>query len=468
MNNVNQNKKRTLIIGAGEASELLIPYFQTHKGNSLISIGILDDREDFLELLGVPILGKLRDLEKVVREYLIEHIIFAIPSLQKNIKIDILEMCAQIGVQTEIMPDIAAIVSGEGSIQTMQKLEYADLLGREEAQLDYGALALEFHKKRVLITGAGGSIGGELVRQLAKCEPAEILLLGHGENSIFNIHQEMRMITQIPLVPLIADIQDKGRLQTIFDNYKPDIVYHAAAHKHVPMMEYNIGEAIKNNIIGTQNLVDISAQYGVERFVMISTDKTVEPTSVMGASKKVAEWIVQSKNNDDKTGVYSVVRFGNVLGSRGSAIPLFWKQIKMNKPVTITHPDMERYFMTIPEASQLVIEASVLAKGGEIFVLKMGKPQKIVNIVQKLAILAGKKHDNVQVKFIGIRDGEKIKEELFEVSEFTTGNNSLNKFYCGTVNIPKAISDIKDWQKYFSQITESDLRIQLFDLINKE
>ncbi|MBC1435070.1 polysaccharide biosynthesis protein [Listeria rocourtiae] len=466
MNNINQNKKRTLIIGAGEASELLIPYFRTHKGNSLISIGLLDDREDIQDRLGVPILGKLRDIKEVVREYVIEHIIFAIPSLQKNIKIDMLEMCAQTGVQTEIMPDIAAIVSGEGSIQTMQKLDYADLLGREEAQLDYGALTPKFREKRVLITGAGGSIGGELVRQLAKCEPAEILLLGHGENSIFNIHQEMCMKTQIPLVPLIADIQDRERLQAIFNNYKPDIVYHAAAHKHVPMMEDNIGEAIKNNIIGTQNLVDMSVQCGVERFVMISTDKTVDPTSVMGASKKIAEWVVQSKNNDRNAGIYSVVRFGNVLGSRGSAIPLFWKQIKMNQPVTITHPDMERYFMTIPEASQLVIEASVLAKGGEIFVLKMGEPQKIVDIVHKLAILAGKKRSTVQIKFIGIRDGEKIKEELFEASEFTTGKNHLNKFYCGEVSIPQAILNIKNWQKHFNQVTESDLRVQLFDLIN--
>ncbi|MBC1501869.1 polysaccharide biosynthesis protein [Listeria weihenstephanensis] len=465
---MSQYEKRTLLLGAGEASQLLIPYFHTNKTRNLKLIGLLDDRMDIQYVEGLPILGGLKDIGQIVTDYAVEYLVLAIPSLKGHKKIEVLEACSKAGVQTEIMPDIGAIIRGEGSIQAMEKLDYKDLLDREEATLDYDKLKIDFFQKKVLITGAGGSIGSEIVRQLIRCEPAEILLVGHGENSIFNILQEMTRLTEIPLIPIIADIQDKHRLEEVFEDYRPDIVYHAAAHKHVPMMEVNIREAVKNNIMGTKNLVDVSEYYDVERFIMISTDKSVEPTSVMGATKKIAEWIVQAKNDRPNVGVYSVVRFGNVLGSRGSAIPLFWEQIKSDQTITITHPDMERYFMTIPEASQLVIEAGMLAMGGEVFILKMGDSQKIVDIVYKLAVLAGKRKEQLDIQFIGLRDGEKIREELFEIEEIETASDTFMKFYCGQSKVPNRIYEIEDWNQFFAWKSEKDIRKELLQIASEK
>ncbi|WP_163655540.1 nucleoside-diphosphate sugar epimerase/dehydratase [Listeria sp. PSOL-1] len=468
MKEIKQKKKRTLLIGAGEAGELALSFLQIHHADTLQLIGVVDDRKKTLVNFGLPLLGNVKDIEKIVKSQSIEHLIVAIPSLKGSAKIAVLEACAKTGVSTEIMPDLAAIIRGEGTIQAMQKLDYVDLLDREEGKLNYEEMKPSFKQKRVLITGAGGSIGSEIVRQAARCEPQEIILVGHGENSIFTIHHEMSLHSDVKVTPIIADIQDKDRIQEIFAKYTPDIVYHAAAHKHVPMMELNVREAVKNNIIGTKNLVDISERYCIERFIMISTDKSVEPTSVMGATKKMAEWIVQAKNNNKHAGIYSVVRFGNVLGSRGSAIPLFWEQIKTGQPVTITHPDMERYFMTIAEASQLVIEASMLAVGGEVFILKMGNAQKIIDIVRKLGVLAGKKEEQLDIRFIGLRDGEKMSEALFETEELDTADTHFTKYYCGKAQIPQKIYEIEDWHLFFSKKNEEDIRKILLALTNSQ
>lgn len=463
---VNRYGQKMLIIGAGKAAQLLACYFKLQGKQNLNLVGFLDDRKDIKEIEGLPILGPLKDIEEVIYQYQIEQVMFAIPSLHGDAKIKVLEACSRTGISAEIIPDISSVIYGGEHFKSLDKLDYRDLLNREEVTLDYEKLKPDFFLKRVLITGAGGSIGSELVRQVIKCEPAEIILLGHGENSIFNIHQEIIKKSSIPIIPIIADIRDKQRLQEVFTLYSPDIVYHAAAHKHVPMMEANVYEAVKNNITGTKNLVDVSGTSCVERFIMISTDKSVDPTSVMGATKKIAEGIVHAKNNETTAGIYSVVRFGNVLGSRGSAIPLFWKQIKANRTVTITHPDMERYFMTIPEASQLVIEAGILAKGKEVFVLKMGEPQKITEIVHKLAILAGKNKNQLNVQFIGLRNGEKIREELFEEDEIVKGYTNHKKFYCCRAKIPKCVNKIENWDNYFKFKSNDEIRNELLEIAN--
>ncbi|WP_052165037.1 nucleoside-diphosphate sugar epimerase/dehydratase [Listeria sp. SHR_NRA_18] len=467
MNRTDKIRKRTLIIGAGEAGKLLIQYLQMNVSCNFEVIGILDDHVNEKAVLGIPFVGTLQSIGPVVQEKQIEHIILAIPSLKPREKIAVLNRCSETGIQTEIMPDIEAIIRGEGSMAAIQNIDYADLLDRDEAQQDYHKLTPRFAGKTVLITGAGGSIGSEVVRQVAKCMPKTIILLGHGENSIYNIHREMAEKIDSTLIPIIADVQDKERLSEVFSKYQPEIIYHAAAHKHVPMMELNVREAVKNNIIGTKNLVDVSHENGVELFIMISTDKSVEPTSVMGATKKLAEWIVQMKNEEEGSGIYSIVRFGNVLGSRGSAIPLFWEQIKSGKTVTITHPDMERYFMTISEASQLVIEAGTVAKGGEVFILKMGTPQKIIEIVNKLIILAGKKKEQIEMKFIGLRDGEKIKEELFEMEEIAESEDGFAKFYCGKSRAPRKMKNIEKWIHLFESMNEDELRQALLKFANE-
>lgn len=459
------DNKRTLILGGGEAAKLFIQHEKLYPKKGYFFIGFLDDCQDKSSIYGIPLLGYLNDVKEVVQRHKIEHIILAIPSLSKIKKIELLDICVELGINTEIIPDIGSIIRGEGSIQAAQKLNYADLLNREEMNINYTNLQPMFIGKTVLITGAGGSIGAELSRQVVECEPAVVLLVGHGENSIFNIFQELKMKKSKPtLIPVIADIQDYDRLREVFSLYKPDIVYHAAAHKHVPLMESNVKEAIKNNIIGTKNLVDISEQFDIERFIMISTDKAVDPTSVMGATKRIAEWIVQSRNSDYKRSIYSVVRFGNVLGSRGSAIPIFWEQIKAGRTVTVTHPEMERYFMTISEASQLVIEAGMAAEGGEVFILKMGKPQKIVDIVQKLIVLAGKSKEQINIRFIGIREGEKVKEELFGKKEQRHIQDKFAKFHCSRIEVPSFIKGVNDWNEIFNSEAETCIKDKLLKI----
>lgn len=316
------------------------------------------------------------------------------------------------------MPRIEDIMVGNLSVNQFRDVQVEDLLGREPVQLDMDSISKKITDKVVLVTGAGGSIGSEVARQICKFSPSKILLLGHGENSIYQIDMELKKAYEqtIEIVPIIADIQDRDRIFEIMDIHQPDVVYHAAAHKHVPLMEFNPKEAVKNNILGTRNVAEAADTFSVGTFVMISSDKAVNPTNVMGSTKRIAEMIVQQLDRQSET-KFVAVRFGNVLGSRGSVIPLFKKQIQQGGPVTVTHPDMTRYFMTIPEASRLVLQAGSLAKGGEIFVLDMGQPVKIVDLAKNLIQLSGYNIEDIGIRYTGIRPGEKMYEELLGEKE---------------------------------------------------
>ncbi|GEQ04214.1 hypothetical protein SGA02_00420 [Staphylococcus gallinarum] len=363
--------------------------------------------------------GYIKDVPHLVNKYKIKKIIIAIPTLSSGRMKEINDICNIEGVEIFKMPNIDDVLSGALEVNQLKKVKIEDLLGREPVELDMAMISRQLTNQTILVTGAGGSIGSEICRQVCKFNPKRIILLGHGENSIYLIHQELtkKYKDQIDIVPVIADIQNKQRMLEVMQEHKPYAVYHAAAHKHVPLMEYNPKEAIRNNILGTKNTAESAREANVNKFVMISTDKAVNPPNVMGATKRVAEMIIQSLNDESSKTSFVAVRFGNVLGSRGSVIPLFKKQIEAGGPVTVTHPDMTRYFMTIPEASRLVLQAGALAKGGEIFVLDMGEPVKIVDLAKNLIHLSGKKEEDIGIEFSGVRPGEKLFEELLNEDE---------------------------------------------------
>lgn len=338
------------------------------------------------------------------------------------------------GVELLKMPNIEDVMSGELEVNQLKKVEVEDLLGRDPVELDMDMISNELTNKTILVTGAGGSIGSEICRQVCNFYPERIILLGHGENSIYLINRELRnrFGKNVDIVPIIADVQNRARMFEIMEMYKPYAVYHAAAHKHVPLMEDNPEEAVRNNILGTKNTAEDAKNAEVKKFVMISTDKAVNPPNVMGASKRIAEMIIQSLNDETHRTNFVAVRFGNVLGSRGSVIPLFKSQIEEGGPVTVTHPEMTRYFMTIPEASRLVLQAGALAEGGEVFVLDMGEPVKIVDLARNLIKLSGKKEDDIRITYTGIRPGEKMFEELMNKDEVHP-EQVFEKIYRGKV-----------------------------------
>ncbi|HHC9729047.1 TPA: polysaccharide biosynthesis protein [Staphylococcus aureus] len=338
------------------------------------------------------------------------------------------------GVELLKMPNIEDVMSGELEVNQLKKVEVEDLLGRDPVELDMDMISNELTNKTILVTGAGGSIGSEICRQVCNFYPERIILLGHGENSIYLINRELRnrFGKNVDIVPIIADVQNRARMFEIMEMYKPYAVYHAAAHKHVPLMEDNPEEAVRNNILGTKNTAEAAKNAEVKKFVMISTDKAVNPPNVMGASKRIAEMIIQSLNDETHRTNFVAVRFGNVLGSRGSVIPLFKSQIEAGGPVTVTHPEMTRYFMTIPEASRLVLQAGALAEGGEVFVLDMGEPVKIVDLARNLIKLSGKKEDDIRITYTGIRPGEKMFEELMNKDEIHP-EQVFEKIYRGKV-----------------------------------
>ncbi|MRH42685.1 NAD-dependent epimerase/dehydratase family protein [Aquibacillus halophilus] len=418
--NNSKNQKRTLIVGAGAAGTMVAR--QLLKNNDgLLPIAFVDDnfKKHHLDIMGIPVLGSVSRIEDVVKDYAIENIIISIPSLSKKELNDIFRECAKTKAKTKILPMLEDLVTGKVSVNQFRDVQVEDLLGRDQVDMDIQAISEYVTEKVVLVTGAGGSIGSEIARQISEFNPKTLILLGHGENSIYSIEMELRVTfkhSPIEFITEIADLQDANKMSDVFGYHKPDVVYHAAAHKHVPLMERNPEEAVKNNIIGTRNAAKAADWHGVKTFVMISTDKAVNPTSVMGATKKLAEMVVQGMDKHSKT-KFVAVRFGNVLGSRGSVIPLFKKQIETGGPVTVTHPDMVRYFMTIPEASRLVIQAGTLAKGGEVFVLDMGEPVKIVDLASNLIKLSGYSTDEIGIEFTGIRPGEKLFEELLKADE---------------------------------------------------
>jgi FlaA1/EpsC-like NDP-sugar epimerase len=423
---------RALIIGAGDAGIMVVKELK-HTKSEIYPVAFIDDnmQKQNLELMGVPVVGNRSDISKVVENYNIQDIIIALPSATRTEIADILELCKRTGARIKMIPRMNDLINGKISINMIRNVSVEDLLGRDPVQVDLKEISDYLSNHVVLVTGAGGSIGSELSRQIAGFKPKQLLLLGHGENSIYDIELELRKkYPHLKLEPLIADIQDKDRLIEIFDLYRPHVVFHAAAHKHVPMMERNPIEAIKNNILGTKNVADCAHEFDAERFVMISTDKAVNPTNVMGATKRIAEMIVQSMDQKSNTR-YAAVRFGNVLGSRGSVIPIFKRQIEEGGPVTVTHPDMVRYFMTIPEAVQLVIQTGALSQGGDVFILDMGKPVKIADLARDLIRLSGlEPNKDIKIEFTGIRPGEKLFEEIL-TSEEGTAATKHDRIYVG-------------------------------------
>lgn len=424
---------RVMIVGAGKAGTMIARQVLQNPESGMKPVLFVDDNRSKtgLEIYGVKVASGTMDIPKLVKEYDIEKIVIAIPSLSKQNMVSLSKRCIETGVKTMTIPRIEDLMTGKVSVTDMRDVKIEDLLGREEVELDLKAIEEKLANKTILITGAGGSIGSEICRQVSKFKPKSIILIGHGENSIYNIDMELRKNVDVhtKIIPIIADIKDRMSIFGIVSEFKPDVIYHAAAYKHVPLMEGNPKEAVKNNIFGTKNIAEAADAYDVTYFVMVSTDKAVNPTNVMGASKRFAEIIVQNLAKESKT-KFAAVRFGNVLGSRGSVVPLFREQIKEGGPITVTDPEMTRYFMTIPEASQLVIQAGTLAMKGEVFVLDMGEPVKIIDLAKNLIKLSGYSEDEIEIVFSGIRPGEKLFEELLNEDEIQN-NQIFPKIYVG-------------------------------------
>lgn len=409
--------RRVLIVGAGDAGALVVREMQKNLQLRLKPICFLDDNLDKQrrQIHGVPVVGTIHDLSRAVITRRIQEVIIAIPSAPGRVVRQVTEVCRARGIPFRTMPGIYELLGGKVNVSRLREVTVTDLLRREPANIDDSAVGVSLSGKRVLVTGAGGSIGCELCRQISRWQPASLMLLGHGENSIFETLLEIGdNFPSLAVVPIIADIRDYERLNQVFEQQRPQVVFHTAAHKHVPLMEVNIEDAVSNNVLGTRNVVDISLEHGVERMVMISTDKAIRPSSVYGATKRIAELLVLDAAH--RSGMpYTVVRFGNVLGSRGSVIPKFKSQIARGGPVTITHPDMKRYFMTIPEAVHLVLQASAMGEGGEVFVLNMGEQIRILDLAEDLVRLSGLEPGrDIEFVFTGIRPGEKLSEELWD------------------------------------------------------
>lgn len=409
--------RHALVIGAGDAGALVVREMQRNRLANLLPAGLVDDdpsKQD-QQIHGVPVLGPLEALPELISAHKIEEVIFAIPSAPGQTVRKVAETCRLKNIPFRTMPSIHELIDGKVSVNRLREVEITDLLRRSPVHIDNELVGTSLKGRRVLVTGAGGSIGRELCRQVARWEPAELILLGHGENSIYETLIELEpSFATLAVHPVIADIRDQERLQMVFAQHQPQVVFHAAAHKHVPLMQFNIEEAVTNNVLGTRNVIEAALAHEVERLVMISTDKAISPTSVYGATKRIGEMLILDAAR--KTGrSFSVVRFGNVLGSRGSVVLLFKRQIAAGGPVTVTHPDMERYFMTIPEAVHLVLQASAMGQGGEVFVLNMGEQIHILELVEDLIRLSGlEPGKDIEIVFTGIRPGEKLREALWD------------------------------------------------------
>lgn len=413
----NHRAKRVLIVGAGSAGTLVVRELQRNPQVGLNPVCFLDDDRSKIkkQIHGIPVDGPLGELARVVRTHHVEEVIIAIPSAPGRVVRRVMEVCMKINLPFRTMPGLYELLGGRVNVSRLREVDITDLLRRQPAKIDTELVGLSLSGKRVLITGAGGSIGLELCRQVARWGPSGLVLLGHGENSIFEALLELRnTFPSLPMHAVIADIRDTNRIYNVFEKHRPEVVFHAAAHKHVTLMEGNIEESVTNNILGTRNVLEMAINFDAERLVMISSDKAVRPTSVMGATKRIAEMLVIDAAH--RTGrAFSVVRFGNVLGSRGSIVPIFKRQIAQGGPITITHPEMQRFFMTIPEAVHLVLQAAAMGTGGEMFILNMGEQVKILELAEDLIRLSGLEPGrDVEITFTGIRPGEKLREELWD------------------------------------------------------
>jgi FlaA1/EpsC-like NDP-sugar epimerase len=460
--------KRTLIIGAGSTGRMLLQQLKDHPTTDLKPVAFLDDNENVqhLQVGGVPVAGSIGDLPKAVKRFNIDHVVIAIPSLNRHRLDEIVTEAKKVCKNVQILPMIGDLASGKVSVSSIRDVSIEDLLGREPVELDIKGIAEKIADRTVLITGAGGSIGSELCRQLCLFKPERIILLGHGENSIYSIEMELRSKyrDEIEFVTEIADVQDREKMFEILYRYRPSFVFHAAAHKHVPLMERNPEAAVKNNVFGTKNVAEASDAAGVSTFVLVSTDKAVNPTSVMGSTKRVAEIVIQNLARYSKTR-FVAVRFGNVLGSRGSVVPLFKKQIAAGGPVTVTHPDMTRYFMTIPEAARLVIQAGALARGGEIFVLDMGESVKIIDLAKNLIKLSGFTEDEIKIEYTGMRPGEKLYEEILNEDEIYP-KKVFPKIYIGKATLENADETLKEITAHLDD--KEGLRKTLLEIANRK
>ncbi len=412
--------KRFLIVGAGNAGEALIREIQRMPVVQYEVIGLIDDdpAKQGTHIHGIPVIGTVANLPQICGQHKIDEIAIAMPSASRKQLRRVIQVCEGTKIRFRTVPSITDIASGKLRVSQIRDVDINDLLGREEVQIELDSIEAFVRDKVILVTGAGGSIGSEMCRQLCHFKPKLLLLVEQAENPLFYIERELQKdFTSVHIEPVICNITDKTHVEQIFAKYKPQVVIHAAAHKHVPLMELNPAQAIKNNVTGTQIVADAAEKYGTLNFVMISTDKAVNPTSVMGSSKRIAEMYIQDLSRTSKTN-FVTVRFGNVLGSEGSVVPIFKKQIAEGGPVTVTHPEMKRYFMTIPEASKLVLQAATMGKGGEIFVLEMGEPVKIVDLARELITLSGfSPEEDIEIKFTIPRPGEKLFEELSIVGE---------------------------------------------------
>lgn len=413
---VNQSSKRILIVGAGDAGAMLVREIQNNPSLGLEAAAFVDDDpgKNKKMLLGLPVKGGRDSIPELVKELEINEIIIAMPSISNTIKKEIIDICKKTPASLKILPDIYHSSNGTSIVNQLRNVQMEDLLGREPVKTDLAQISGYLYNKTVLVTGGGGSIGSELCRQVMRFNPRCLIIVDNCENNLFDI--EMEMLSLKPAADMVielVDIRNRRKLEATFQKHRPQVIFHAAAYKHVPMMERNPEEALHNNVIGTRNVAEMADKYGAETFILISTDKAVNPSSVMGASKRIAELVTKDINRTSPT-KFAAVRFGNVLGSRGSVIPTFMKQIQKGGPVTVTHPDMTRFFMTIPEAVELVIQAGALAQGGETFVLDMGEPVKIADLARDLIKLSGYEPDrDIQISYTGVRPGEKLYEELF-------------------------------------------------------
>lgn len=454
-------RENLLIVGAGDAGAMLARELEQNDAATISIVGFVDDDEKKQKgrLAGFPILGTIRELPAVVRKHKVDTIVIAIPSADGDVIRQIDRQCRKTGANVRIMPGIYEMISGEAGMGELREIRLEDLLRRDPIQLDFDQITGYIAGKTVLITGAGGSIGSELSRQISRVGAKEIILLGRGENSIYEIHQELRRkFPDQTYHTVIANITDRERMERIFKRFQPQVVFHAAAHKHVPLMEIQPEEAVKNNVFGTKNVAELADENQAEIFVLISTDKAVNPTSVMGATKRTAELVLQEINQHSKT-KFVTVRFGNVLGSRGSVVPLFEKQIAAGGPVTVTHKEMTRFFMTIPEAVQLVLQAGSQAEGGEVFLFDMGKPVKINDMAEDLIRLHGLTPGrDIKIVYTGLRPGEKLYEELLTSEEGTTSTKHRKIFKARIQPLDEA--DLKQSLQTLKETTDKQVILQ--------
>ncbi|MCZ6775279.1 MAG: nucleoside-diphosphate sugar epimerase/dehydratase [Ignavibacteria bacterium] len=473
------SRRSVLIAGAGVAGSMIVKELRTNQQLGLEPRGFVDDDKNKLgvRIHGVQVLGTLSDLPELVKEHKIAEVIIAMPAAPGKVIRDVVQSCKTANVVSKTIPGIFEILGGWAKVAQIRDVQIEDLLRRGVVKTDIDGVAALIRSARVMVTGAGGSIGGELCRQISEFKPAEIVLVGHGENSIIKIAADLQRRGDVDGLSVkartvVADIRDRERMKQVFELYEPQIVFHAAAHKHVPLMEANMPDAITNNVMGTQILVELAEQHWVERFVMISSDKAVNPTSIMGVTKRIAELIVHDAWRRSGRS-FVTVRFGNVLGSSGSVVPIFKKQIEFGEPISVTHPDVKRYFMTIPEAVQLVLQAAGMGEGGEVFVLDMGEPLKILDLARDLIRLSRLEEGrDIDIVYTGLRVGEKLTEELFFESEKVEKSNHEKIFVCRNGNgrnsglsLPEqGVGALLEFEK--DQVRDSTLRLDVEQLIS--